>query len=407
MELRAEIVDGKRVAVIRTHERMQFKRCRRKWGWGGILRGNLGRRETSNPLWLGSGFHFALEDYHGYRYFQNPADALRAYHLAWTKTRGLVVPPDYVDLLNLGCSMLEYYVGWLAHGRNQLRTYWHNGFPQVEVNFEVELPVEQWILDRGGFDIAVYRGTLDRVVEDEHGRLWILDYKTAKQFQTGHLDTDGQISAYCWIGKVLYGKPMEGFIYQQHKKTIAHEPEWLKSNRFSYAKNQATSHTLYWQALTRVYGDVNKAPGEAQEFLNWLATQEQPDYDPFVRRDWIMRNEHAAEAEGTKILMELEDMLNPDLPLYPNPTRDCSWDCDFLSTCIMMDDGSDWEDNLSKEAQPRFSEETSWRQHLQYPSLTRQQQLLNNQRRWDSLSPQQRKEQGLVQPQPRLSQSQP
>jgi len=29
--------------------------------------------------------------------------------------------------------------------------------------------------------------------------------------------------------------------------------------------------------------------------------------------------------------------------LYPNPTRDCSWDCDFRGICAMVDDASDHE----------------------------------------------------------------
>jgi hypothetical protein len=29
--------------------------------------------------------------------------------------------------------------------------------------------------------------------------------------------------------------------------------------------------------------------------------------------------------------------------LYPNPTRDCSWDCDFRGVCAMVDDASDHE----------------------------------------------------------------
>ena len=42
--------------------------------------------------------------------------------------------------------------------------------------------------------------------------------------------------------------------------------------------------------------------------------------------------------------------------LYPNPTKDCSWDCRMLPVCGMMDDGSDWESvlqiNYTKEEAP-------------------------------------------------------
>ncbi|HYF44608.1 MAG TPA: hypothetical protein VD926_00265, partial [Acidimicrobiales bacterium] len=32
-----------------------------------------------------------------------------------------------------------------------------------------------------------------------------------------------------------------------------------------------------------------------------------------------------------------------DPRLYPNPHRDCSWDCKFLDVCPMFDDGGAWQ----------------------------------------------------------------
>jgi hypothetical protein len=31
----------------------------------------------------------------------------------------------------------------------------------------------------------------------------------------------------------------------------------------------------------------------------------------------------------------------------PNPTKDCTWDCDFVSICTMFDDGSRVEDAVT------------------------------------------------------------
>src|SRR5438270_10658262 len=57
-----------------------FQRCRRKWNWSSTLRAGLESLDAQPAaLWFGSGFHFAMEDYHGYRQFKTPMDAFLAY----------------------------------------------------------------------------------------------------------------------------------------------------------------------------------------------------------------------------------------------------------------------------------------------------------------------------------------
>ena len=45
-------------------------------------------------------------------------------------------------------------------------------------------------------------------------------------------------------------------------------------------------------------------------------------------------------------VFEMEGRINQLGPIgvkmfaYPNPTRDCSWDCEFFDVCGMFDDGA-------------------------------------------------------------------
>ncbi len=61
-------------------------------------------------------------------------------------------------------------------------------------------------------------------------------------------------------------------------------------------------------------------------------------------------------------------MCNPNLPLYPNPTKDCSWDCNFRDICIMVDRDDDWEyalqDTTVQRDDNQAEEIKSWRQLL-------------------------------------------
>ncbi|MGL5075375.1 MAG: hypothetical protein ACRDBG_05970, partial [Waterburya sp.] len=79
----------------------------------------------------------------------------------------------------------------------------------------------------------------------------------------------------------------------------------------------------------------------------------------------VRRNKYQKEAEYVKIILEGREMLDPSLPLYPNPTRDCIWDCNFRSVCLAMDDGGDWNHILSTEYIQ--SEENHWRKNIKFP----------------------------------------
>lgn len=356
-----------RVAIIRNSDRGSFRRCRRKFNWWYIHRDNLTVKEPPGYFWFGTGFHFALEDYHGYRQFASPADAFMAYVDATKRTPSYPPPSDVNEMVELGQSMLNYYEEWLEF-RGSLTTLVIDGVPQVEVNFQIPIPLPTELLNQYGFDRAVYCGTIDRVVVDELGRLWPGDYKTAKQIQTAHLDTDPQISSYCWAAQHIYNMPVAGFFYMQFKKVIPHEPAFLKSTgTFSVARNQVTTYALYKKALTNMYESADRAPLPNRQFLEYLQGQENERADSFIGFSTTERNTAQIEAEGAKILQESAEMLNPDLPLYPNPTRDCSWDCGFRTACLHLDSGLDWQHELEMSTQDREEENTAWRTRIKYP----------------------------------------
>lgn len=353
------------IACIHTSDRIAFKRCRRKWNWSSKLRQNLELQVSPGPLWLGSGFHYAMEDFHGYNKYKSPHAAFAAYVNAWKKLGAHRMPEDHDELEQLMFSMLDYYEGWLQ-GRDTLKTFVYNDKPQVEVTFEVPLPIEgAYDVDGKLYDAVHYVGTIDKVVIDEDDRLWLLDYKTAKMFSTTHFDTDPQVTAYCWVASVLYpGYEIAGFIYQQHLKEIATPPQVLKTGRISVNKQQRTTHRLYKDALLNLYGSIDKAPTDNLAFLNELALQETSDMDRFIRRDYIERSQAQIESEGEKIILEACDMLDVNLPLYPNPTRDCAWDCSFQAPCLMLDCHDDFEAELNNSYVLRNDPSNQWRKFV-------------------------------------------
>lgn len=355
-------------AVIRTSDRGSFKGCRRRHGFSSHLHMNLEPKQQASPLWFGTGMHFAWEDMYsqGRRKYDTPGEAFSAYVRATLKQGRSTLPDDWKDLHEMGLAMLNYYTEYWLIGRDALTTYEVDGEPQVEINFLVDLPfnVKEHFPD-SPYDNVMYSGTIDRIIIDDLGLLWLVDYKTAKTLKQSHFANDPQVSAYCWAAYHIYQRPIGGMIYWQFLKVIPKPPEPLVSGKISTAKNQRTSHRMYREALLKAYDTIIASPKENVDFLNRLAMLESEDQDPYIRRDKIYKNQASLEAEGAKILLELEDMLNPHLPRYPNPTFMCPHMCPFYEVCVSMDDGSEWEEQLEAETQQRGEKDESWRVHLE------------------------------------------
>jgi len=379
---KAILKDGSRAIILRTSDRLNFKQCRRKWGWSSHLGRNLGSKYLASPLWFGSAIHFALEDYHGYNRFGRPSRAFQAYCIATAKQHNRDLPDDAQELYELGTKMMDYYVDHWLRFRKIRPIYVEDGIPQVEVNFEIPLPLDehpilQAYAEAQEVDHVLYRGTLDGVVYDQDQKaLLVKEYKTAKRPETMHYQTDPQVSTYVWAASHIYNLPVIGVEYWQFVKLQPEEPRVLSSGKISTASNLVSSYPLYYNALERMYGDADRAPKENKTKLAEIGQQEDENKDRFVIRETIYRNEHMAQAEALKILMEAEDMLNPDLPLYPNPTRQCHWMCSFLAPCVTMDDGGDWEYELNQEFSERDqAPDRMWRRRL--PTVEALEAMLN------------------------------
>jgi hypothetical protein len=310
---------------------------------------------------LGTGGHFALEDFHGVNHYRHPSEAFKAYVAAcksFHNQNGYGLPDDYEEQAELGIGVLDYYLLWLE-SRENYETVWIDGEPQVETTCLIPLPVAP----PPGYDQVCYQLTLDKLVEID-GEYWILDYKFYKTFSQANLAYDAQMSAYIWGAQTIFDRPIAGAILHEFVKKTPNEPKILSTGKLSTSEKQGTTHRLYRDTLVKMYGSVDAAPSSNIKCLNELAARETPDRDDFIRRTKTRRTELQQQATGTLILMEAADMCNPDLPLYPNPTRDCSWDCSLQDICLMIDRDDDWESLLQELTVQRTEESGEWRQHL-------------------------------------------
>lgn len=377
------LCDAREVAY-HVHDSLTFKRCRRKWSFSSPFMRHLQPRAdkigVSPNLWFGSGFHFALEDYHGYHRFDTPVEAFKAYVDSFAPEE---LPVEVEDYITLGEQMLDYYTQWEAT-HSKWKTVWVDGAPLVEKQFSLVLDevcywqdnvtgkryygeeVTEAIKSTCEYVEVVAHGTIDRVVEDEHGDWWVLDYKTAKAFNTAKLAMDTQISWYCWAAEQYLDHPIAGMLYIQCSKTPPKEPKITKTG-VSTDKRQATTRELYKQSLINYYGELQAAPAKNIEFLNDLCEQETENGNRFIRYDWVERNETEKVNIYNRINTEIREFLFGDIALYPNPTMDCSWDCPFKDMCLAMECGADWTtylDNYEQRQETMSQEIPTWEKRL-------------------------------------------
>ena len=388
--------------ALHTHDSITYKRCRRKWQLSSPFGLHLAPKASvmgvSSPLWFGSGFHFALEDRYGYNRFGGAVKAFDAYVESFLSEE---LPEDIEELVELGHDMLGYFETWMTTHANWKIVH-IEGKPLVEVPFSLVLSDCCYYEDlndgdryfrapEGGYESSlthiifsdeqmqqllakeavkycevVFHGKLDAVVEDEEGRWFVLDYKTAKAINTGKLALDPQISKYCWAAEQWFQHEIAGMIYVQVSKSPPKAPK--KTTRgISSDKRQRVTYEGYEEALRDYYGSIEAAPEACLSFLADLEEEEDENGNKFVRVDRVYRNEQSKLNTYQHIVAEGLEMLRPELAIYPNPTKDCSWDCPFMNVCLAMEEGADWKfllDGYEVRNETMKDEVPMWEQRL-------------------------------------------
>lgn len=339
---------------IHTSDRITYKNCRRRWYFSSKLRMNLAPISYQSPLDLGTGVHRGLELYYEpstWSWHKNPEqrqvllltcisgfkESMRASKSRYEANKGPMdeeVAASFEADLKLGEAMLWNYFEWAPAVDNFVPV-------RVEQGFEVPIKGLSSSIVPVGY-VAVYRGRLDLLVQDQYGKYWIIDHKTtARWANTDFLDLDEQCGSYAWALQEILGIKIEGVIYNELYKLAPAPPQRLKGMRkgciFSVSKTAGHTYELYMQTLKEEFGD--KIPSAYDEHLQYLATQPSEVF----RRTVVYRSEKQLSNLGKQIALEAAEMLDPNTSIYPNPSRyGCSF-CAFRTPCLAMNDDSDIE----------------------------------------------------------------
>lgn len=237
---------------------------------------------------------------------------------------------------------------------------------EPDIGRDVENQYGSYIIDGvGGLFKQVHaRGRIDCIIQDnESGRYGLRDYKTASRVDDDyfrHLDLDEQCTTYSWAAEQMaqmYDLPYKqiDFIdYQALLKAYPKPPTKLKNGTLSISRTtESTTAEMYAEAidLLGLRAMFNKDE-KAQAYYTWLVDTADKR---FINTYRVRRNKSQKYNCGRRLYYEAMDMLDPNIRIYPNPSKDYSClNCWFRSPCVMVEDGSDYQTLLEDGFQVNY-----------------------------------------------------
>lgn len=294
-------------------ELKDFQRCKRRW-WLKHVRRLAPRLSTpAGALQSGTRVHEALAAYYDPGSDEDPRAALewvlRQAHAGYMEQCGAEgVEPDqavldrFVKDAETERAMVEGYTEWLAESGADAHLTVIDAEQQVTVtdaqlNAELVKP----------FTVV---GKLDaRVIDETTGYRLFVDHKTVQNFTQvlPGLQADTQMLHYHLLEFLSHvGEVCDGALYnmlRKVKRTKTAKPPFFMRERIVHSRDEIESYRL------RLIG--------------------------------LIVNIFELEAR-----LEQMPEVAPAMFAQPNPTRECSWDCDFVQICTMFDDGSRVEDAI-------------------------------------------------------------
>lgn len=304
--------------LVRSHERITYKRCKKKWYWA-WRRGLVLRKAQFGALQLGTWVHAAMERWYGKgltrhgdlaEHFTIIADA--AYELARRAKAPQHMLEKAEELIALGINMLEAYQK-------------HYGRDDGVRILAVEIPLE-FSYPAPGTELPVVAKHMlkpDGVFMDPNDDVWLLETKTAATVRTGHLRLDDQARPYGAmseralrrLGVIRKGQQFKGIMYNFLRKGLTDERPTNEQGKY-LNKNGSVS-----------------ARQPPPLFVRHPVTMTRAAKLKTLQR---IQSETIEITELTQALRE--GRVDPD-SIQITPHSSCERTCDFFAMCVVGEEG--------------------------------------------------------------------
>lgn len=354
---------------IHSSERRAFRGCRRRWDWA--FRGHFSPPNPAKPLEVGIAFHKAMEQVYEPSQWDTTSDkdkterAIQVYtetcneqRQNFLKTTGQtkknfedVHGDDYAERIELGRGMILHY---MREVHPKADTWFKPVAVEVPFSVPLKYPDTKKSKDRVGEIMEcnnapfcgqdhpnpapiTLNGRVDALLEDLYeGGYFVADWKSAAQLivHGEFLQLDDQITSYCAALQLILDIDIRGFMYAEFKKAYPQPPKPLqrpyKGRQFSTGKTQDTTYEVAKEVFATedpfAFND-----GIYDEYLAYLQGPEAPRYH---QRFSLIQSDAKLENVLSNVAMEAMDITDPDLLVYPAPSKmNCSG-CAFKAPCL-------------------------------------------------------------------------
>lgn len=282
--------------IVSNSEIQCFKLCKRKWYLTYVRK----LRKPENPvgaLSLGTAVHEALGAYYEPEGNSDKAmillDSIYSDKLEAFQEKFDEIQKDY----RLASTMVQGYFQWVEE----------EGIDQNLIILESEAEIEAELVLPSGLH-AVVLGKRDLIGQDEHGRKFFLDFKTAQTLVDPLIDINEQLLTYALLHKLTNPEDM---------------PQYA-----------------IWRMLRKVLRSERAKPP--------FFASEQIELSDRVLRNFYIRLTGTLE-DMARVKADLAAGAEHRFACYPTASSRCSWGCEFRAVCPAIDRDVHYEEYLSNE----------------------------------------------------------
>lgn len=354
--------------------------CRRKWNWSSSLRMGLQHAMIPRPLFTGQLVHVGLDHYYkndgdmdiGIQHMQklakHRAGAIQE-HVGpmWAEER------ESVNACHeMSYKLLKHYSLWAPKRDEQFEIL------ATEQFFDVPIPISP-CARAGGYTQALRRGCymdktsqlvsgriqlsgrMDGLIQDkETGDIYVLEFKTARTLKNvSWTFRDLQGPAYMYAASWLYERDIKGIVYRMLRKR---EPDGLlplKTGGFSQKQKQKTSFEFVLHILRDMSnGDEDTFKDlcrQNKKLIRELHGRRTPQGNDFFMEAILHKPRSVLDSAMVTVYHEGLQMVDPNTPIYANPSWLNCMNCSFRGPCDLMEMGLEAQalDLLDAEYAPR------------------------------------------------------
>lgn len=316
-------------------------------------------------LTFGSMAHNALEAWYppGNKRGVHPAETFaKLYHEQQSDYDQWDEEGNSVNALDLGVGMMNHYVEHWGEDS-------HLEIIQPEMTFAID------VYDKAGRYLCTFVGTIDGPARNKQtGRVVLLEHKTAKSLQEIHINSQygEQGLGYWWaatmwlrhLGELGPDELIDGVMFNVLRKALKDErPVNAQGHHLNKPKKDALVAAVLAANPSAAPAKVKKA--KVDDLMEWLEdhgidpaqfgepSKNQPP--PYFDRQELILGTAELQNYATRLRSEAYEMAlvrKGKLPIYKNPSADCSWKCAFKDVCEVHEMGGDWEGMLEFDFKP-------------------------------------------------------